>query len=158
MLRRLALTLSMTLTAGAVAMTMASQPAANRAEIDAFYGQWMGAAAKQGPAAYASFYLDDGMVLPPNERPAIGRAAIEEFQRRAQAESPYAVKPTGINVDEVRFLAADWAVYRSTLSGQRIAKAGGGATPFETKYFDVLRRNADGKWQVAYRMWSDSTK
>jgi hypothetical protein len=42
-----------------------------------------------------------------------------------------------------------------TLWGQRIAKEGGAATPFETKYFDVLVRTNE-EWKVAYRMWSDS--
>ena len=158
-IRRVAITVSLMLATSSVALTFASQPAAaNRGEIDAFYGAWMGTAAKEGPAAYATFYAEDGIMLPANERPLTGRAAIEAFQRRAQAENPYAVKPTGINVDEVRFLGSDWVVYRSTLSGQRVPKTGGEASAFETKYFDVLHRGADGKWQVAYRMWSDNTR
>jgi uncharacterized protein (TIGR02246 family) len=156
MIRRLALTLSLAVTSGAFAVTLATQPAGNRAEIDAFYGAWMGGAAQKGPAAYASFYAEDGMMLPPNERPVAGRSSIEAFQRRSQAESPYAVKPTGITVDEVRFLDNDWVVYRGTLSGMRVMKADNSSTPFETKYFDVLHRGAGGRWQVAYRMWSDN--
>lgn len=50
--------------------------------------------------------------------------------------------------------AADWVVYRSTLRGQRVPK-GGGPTPFETKYVDLLHRTATG-WEVAFRMWSDN--
>ena len=119
---------------------------------------WMGAAGQQGPAAYASYYAGDGMMLPANERPISGRIAIEEFQRQSQANNPYTVKPTGIRVDEVRFLDGDWVIYRSTLSGVRTMKADGAAAPFETKYFDVLHRAADGRWQVAYRMWSDNLK
>jgi uncharacterized protein (TIGR02246 family) len=158
MIRRLAIWLSVALALGAFATALASQPAGNRAEIDAFYTAWMGNAAQKGPAAYASFYADDGMMLPPNERPVAGRSAIEAFQRRSQSDSPYAVKPTGITVDEVRFLDTDWVVYRGTLSGTRVMKADGSSTPFETKYFDVLHRGADGRWQVAYRMWSDNGK
>ena len=156
MVRRFALTLSLALALCAFAVAFASQPAGNRAELDAFYMTWMGDAAKKGPAAYAAFYAEDGTMLPANERPIAGRAAIEAFQRRSQAESPYTVKPTGINVDEVRFLTSDWVVYRSTLSGVRTMKADGSGAPFETKYFDVLHRGADRRWQVAYRMWSDS--
>jgi uncharacterized protein (TIGR02246 family) len=158
MIRRFAITSSLVVAAGAVAAAFSSQPAGNRAEIDAFYGAWMGSAAQKGPAAYASFYTDDGMMLPPNERPVAGRSAIEAFQRKSQTDSPYAVKPAGIHVDEVRFLDNEWVVYRGTLSGTRIMKADGSSTPFETKYFDVLRRGADGKWQVAYRMWSDNLR
>jgi uncharacterized protein (TIGR02246 family) len=138
--------------------TSAGQTPANRAEIDAFYSAWLGTAAKQGPAAYASFYEADGMQLPPNERPVRGRAAIEAFQTRAQSESQYVVEPTGIQVDEVRFLEPTWVVYRGTLSGRRVPKAGGAPSAFETKYFDLLHKNAEGTWQVAYRMWSDNTR
>src|SRR5687768_2283363 len=158
MIRQRALMLGIVAGCGAFGAAMASQPAGSRAEIDKFYMAWMGGAAQKGPAAYAAFYAEEGMVLPPNERPAAGRGAIEEFQKRSQANSTYAVKPTGISVDEVRFLDGGWAVYRSTLSGVRIAKSDGASTPFETKYFDVLRRGADGQWQVAYRMWSDNTR
>lgn len=157
MTKPIAVTVSLVLTIGAAGAT-SNQPAGNKAEIDAFYGAWMGTAAKQGPAAYASFYETDGMMLPPDDRPVGGRTAIEAFQARSQAENPYTVKPTGIQVDEVRFLEPNWVVYRSTLSGQRVPKSGGQAAGFETKYFDMLHKGSDGRWQVAYRMWSDNTR
>jgi uncharacterized protein (TIGR02246 family) len=156
MTRQATTAVSLVLTFGAFAVSLASQPSGNRAEIDAFYGAWMGSAAQKGPAAYASFYAEDGMMLPPNNRPVAGRSAVEAFQRSSQASALYAVKPTGINVDEVRFLASDWVVYRGTLSGTRTMKADNSSRPFETKYFDVLHRGPDGRWQVAYRMWSDN--
>jgi uncharacterized protein (TIGR02246 family) len=157
MIKRISVATSFAVTLGAAAAS-SQPPAGTRAEIDAFYGAWMGAAVKQGPAAYASFYDTDGMMLPPNDRPLAGRAAIEAFQTRSQADSPYTVKPTGIQVDEVRFLEADWVVYRSTLSGLRIPKAGGEPGAFATKYFDVLHKGSDGRWQVAYRIWSDNMR
>ena len=57
----------------------------------------------------------------------------------------------------MRFLTPDWVTHRSTLKGERIPKAGGTGTPFETKYIDLLRRTAEGKWEVVYRMWSDNS-
>jgi ketosteroid isomerase-like protein len=69
---------------------------------------------------------------------------------------PYSVRPEGISVDEMRFLTATWVLYRSTLRGQRIPKSGGDPVAFETKYVDVLKRNETGRWEVAYRMWSDN--
>ena len=59
-------------------------------------------------------------------------------------------------VDEMRFLSPEWVVYRSTLRGQRVPKAGGDSIPFETKYLDLLRRTDTGSWEVACRMWSDN--
>lgn len=128
------------------------------ASLQAFYQEWMGAAAQQGPAAYASYYAVNGQILPPNAAPVVGREAIADWLERSQAETAYSVRPEGIHVDEVRFLDRNWAIYRSTLRGQRVPKAGGEPSPFETKYFDVLHRPDNGRWEVVYRMWSDNLR
>jgi uncharacterized protein (TIGR02246 family) len=140
----------------ALSTGVVAQVAGDKASVEAFYREWMGAAAQKGPAAYASYYAPEGQLLPPNEPPVVGRAAIEAWLQRAQREATYTTKPEGIAVDEIRFLDGGWAIYRSTLKGQRIPKAGGAPQPFETKYFDVLQRSPEGRWQVAYRMWSDN--
>jgi uncharacterized protein (TIGR02246 family) len=155
-MRAIACVLGAVVTAAALANAGRGQATGDRASIDAFYQEWMGTAARQGPDAYASFYAPDGQLLPPNDRPVTGRAAIAEWQRRAQAQAPYVVQPKGVVVDEVRFLDDRWVIYRGTLTGQRAPRAGGAPTPFETKYFDVLHRADDGRWQVVYRMWSDN--
>jgi ketosteroid isomerase-like protein len=134
---------------------LAAQSAADSASVTAFYNEWFGSA-RMGPERYASFYAPGGMILPPNAAPAIGREAIAEWQRAAQASAPYTVRPEGITVDEMRFLTPEWVLHRGTLRGQRIPKAGGDPAPFETKYVDLLHRVDGGRWEVAYRMWSDN--
>lgn len=135
-----------------------AQVTGDRAAIDAFYKEWMGAVVVKGPVAYASFYAPNGQVLPPNEPPVSGRDAIAEWFERTQREAVYIVKPEAIQMDEIRFLNPGWAVYRSTLRGQRVPKAGGDPAPFETKYFDLVQLNEEGRWQVVYRMWSDNRR
>jgi uncharacterized protein (TIGR02246 family) len=134
---------------------LAGQTSADTASVRAFFGEWFAAAA-QTPERYASFYAEDGRVLPPNKPPVAGRASIAEWLRHSQAEATYTVRPERISEDEIRFLGQDWVVYRGTLSGQRIPKAGGEAHQFATKYFDLLHRKPDGRWEVVYRMWSDN--
>jgi ketosteroid isomerase-like protein len=133
----------------------AGQTAADTASVQAFYREWFGSIA-QGPERYASFYAENGMVLPPGLPAAVGRPAIARWLQESQAGSPFTVRPEGITVDEIRFLSAEWVVYRTTLRGQRTPKSGGASTPFETKYVDLLNRTPAGGWQVAYRIWSDS--
>ena len=137
------------------AMPLRAQTSADSASITAFYREWFGAAA-QSPERYAEFYAADGVVLPPGLAPAIGRVAIAGWLRQAQSSAAYTTRPEGINVDEMRFVSADWVVYRTTLRGQRVPRAGGQPTPFETKYMDLLHRTASGRWEVTYRMWSDN--
>ena len=132
-----------------------AQTAADSASVQGFYREWFGSA-PQGFTAYAGFYAVDGMLLPPNAAPVRGRTAIAEWMTRTQAALTYNVRPEGIAVDEMRFLSSTLVAFRSTLRGQRVPKAGGDPAPFETKYFDVLQRSDNGRWQVAYRMWSDN--
>jgi ketosteroid isomerase-like protein len=139
----------------AAAGNLSAQTPADTASVLAFYAAWFGPA-QQEPVTYASFYAPDGVILPPNAPPLQGREAIAEWQRRARAEATYSVLPEGMRTDEIRFLGPNWVVYRGTLWGQRVPKAGGEPVPFETKYFDVLTRADGTEWKVAYRMWSDS--
>lgn len=139
----------------AAVLPASAQTAADSASVGAFYRQWFGSA-PQGFTVYASFYARDGYVLPPNSPPVVGRAAIANWFEQARAASPYTVRPEGIVVDELRFLSPSWVVYRSTLRGQRVPKAGGEAVPFETKYVDLLHRTDSGGWEVSLRMWSDN--
>ena len=132
-----------------------AQSAADSASVTAFYGRWFGSA-PQGMAAYASFYAPDGYLLPPAAAPVTGRAAIAAWMEQARSAAAYSTQPQGITVDEMRFLSPTVVVYRSTLRGQRVPKAGGAPVPIETKYFDLLRRTSAGDWEVLYRVWSDN--
>jgi len=143
-----------TATLGFAESNLHAQSAADSASVTAFYSRWFGSA-PQGFTAYASFYAADGYILPPGSPPVVGRAAIAAWFEQARASTPYTTQPHGITTDELRFLSPDWVVYRSTLRGQRVPKAGRDATPFETKYVDLLHRTAAG-CEVAFRMWSDN--
>jgi ketosteroid isomerase-like protein len=155
MKRRTLMAIGTILLNGAVTGASPAQSQADSASVTAFYGEWF-ASLRQGPERYASFYAADGMVLPPNAAPAKGRAAIAEWLVKAQAAMTYTVRPEGIAVDEMRFLSPSWVVYRSTLRGQRIPKAGGEPVAFETKYMDLLHRTDAGRWEVVYRIYSDN--
>jgi uncharacterized protein (TIGR02246 family) len=133
----------------------AAQSPADSASVTAFYGQWFGSMPK-GFEAYASFYAPDGYILPPGAPAAVGRQAIAAWFEASRASSTFTTKPSGISVDEMRFLSPEWVVYRSTLRGERVPKDGSTAVPFETKYVDLLHRKTDGEWEVAFRMWSDN--
>jgi ketosteroid isomerase-like protein len=131
------------------------QTAADSASVSTFYREWFGVA-RQSPEMYAGFYATDGMVLPPGLTPARGREAIAAWLRSTQASASFTMVPSGITVDEMRFLSPTLVVYRSTLQGRRVPQGGGTPTDFETKYLDVLRRSESGRWEVVYRMWSDN--
>jgi hypothetical protein len=98
---------------------------------------------------------DDRAARSPTRRPIQIEGRVSRAQVRRYS-SPPDPESEGISVDEIRFLGDGWVLYRSTLRGQRLPKAGGDPVPFATKYLDLLRRGEDGKWQVSYRMWNDN--
>lgn len=123
--------------------------------VRAFYKDWSKAAMERGPEGYASFFAEDAVLLPPDAAPVSGRAAIREWQERQQREATSRAVPEGISEDELQ-VGGNWVIYRSTLKGKRVPKAGGEGEPFETKSFDVLRKKTDGSWEFARRMWSSN--
>lgn len=123
--------------------------------VRAFYKDWSKATMERGPEGYASYFAEDAVLLPPEAAPVSGRAAIREWQERQQGEATTRTVPEGISEDELQ-VGGNWVIYRSTLKGKRVPKAGGEGQPFETKYFDVLRKKTDGSWEFARRMWSSN--
>jgi uncharacterized protein (TIGR02246 family) len=121
--------------------------------VSRFYREWS-SAIQHGAAAYASFFATDGTLLPSDEPPVVGRAAIEAWFNR-QASVPYRVQPESVNQDEIR-IVGETAIVRTTLRGKRVAKADGRESVFEAKYLDVLRRTAAGRWEFVSRMWNSN--
>jgi len=124
-------------------------------DVRAFYRDFRQAGALRGAEGYASFFAEDAVLLPPNALPLSGRAAIREWRSRADAGD--GGTPPSIEEDELQMSGA-FVIYRSTLKGQSVAKAGAAPEPFETKYFDVLRRKPDGGFEIVRRMWSSSLR
>lgn len=123
-------------------------------EVKAFYRDWSQAARERGAEGYASFFAEDAVLLPPNGAPVSGRAAIRAW-REGQQQAPYATLPDSVSEDELT-LSGGFVLYRSTLKGRRVPKAGGEGEPFESKYFDVLRRKPEGGYEFTRRMWSSN--
>ena len=126
-------------------------------DVRSCYRDFRKAGALQGAEGYASFFAEDAVLLPPNGLPLNGRAAIRQWQERSRAEAGDAGAPPSIEEDEHQMSGA-FVIYRSTLKGQRAAKAGAAPAPFETKYFDMLRRKPDGGYEIVRRMWSSNLR
>ena len=55
--------------------------------VRAFYSDWSQATATRGAEAYASYFAEDAVLLPPDAAPVSGRGAIREWQEREQKEA-----------------------------------------------------------------------
>ena len=108
-------------------------------DVRTFYKDFRLTSAKGGEA-YASYFAEDAVLLPPNAAPMTGRAAIREWQQRVANEP---IDGPGATEDELQ-MSGSFVVYRSTFKG--------------TKCFDLLRRKPDGGYEIVRRMWSSNLR
>jgi uncharacterized protein (TIGR02246 family) len=134
----------------------AQKPSAANAEdeaINALYREWSQAIVTRGAEGYASYFVPDGAVLPPNEPAAEGRQAIREWIQKSLDKTT--VKDPRLSFGELR-VKDGWATRRFTMTGERVTKEGGAAVKFNNKYLDVLQKQADGTWRFVYRIYNSN--
>jgi len=108
-------------------------------DVRTFYKDFRLAAAK-GAEAYASYFAEDAVLLPPNASPLSGRPAIRQWRDGSPKETGEAADA----VEDELSMSGAFVIYRSTLKG--------------TKFFDVLRRKPDGGYEITRRMWSSNLR
>ena len=102
---------------------------------------------------YAALFTADGVIMQPGAPPAVGREAIEAWAR-AQL-SGWVVDLAGLDLEPVeRSGVLAWRRY--TGHGHYRATTDGRAVPFDQKYVDGMRREADGNWRFALHMLSSN--
>jgi uncharacterized protein (TIGR02246 family) len=94
-------------------------------------------------------YAPDAMLLPPNEPPVQGHAAIRpRYEGLFAAYRPEIVA----RVDEVCVSGA-LAFVRGHNGGRLVSRSGGADRALDDAYLMMLRRGADGRWRISHLMW-----
>jgi len=99
-----------------------------------------------------SFYHEDAVLMPPNEVPVSGWAAI-----RPRYESLFATFQPRIEgrVNEV-CVNQTLAFVRGHNGGELIPVKGGERRQLDDSYLMLLRRRHDGKWRISHLIWHRS--
>ena len=126
---------------------------AEAAAINALYGEWSQAMATRGAEGYASFFVADGSVLPPDGPAIEGRDAIRKWIQKVLDD--FSVKEPRLSWGPLQ-VSGNLAVRRFTLAGLRVPRKGGDPVRFNNKYMDVLQKQADGSWRFVCRMWNSN--
>lgn len=113
--------------------------AAIRAESDSFVAN----ARSRRDSASASAYTESAIVMPPNEGPVEGRAAIRAWFEHFPAMSEFTLSP--VDMDG----RGDLAYVRGTYALTLAAASGHPPLPDHGKYLEIRRRQADGRWLIA---------
>jgi uncharacterized protein (TIGR02246 family) len=135
--------------------TEQSVPDSGETDVDAIRQAdlaWVEAQAADGLEGTMSFYLDDGIMLPPNMPMAIGKPAIREASAALGIGAPgSSVTWQPIKIEVARSGELAYAI--GTFEGYFIDDAGNQA-PTEGKYVEIWKKQPDGTWMVAADMFS----
>lgn len=93
---------------------------------------------------WLSLWTEDGVQLPPDEGPVVGKERIRVRNRSVLERFTFDMAITNEEVGA----AGDWAyargIYRATLT----PKQGGVPVLIDGKYMSILRRQSDGSWKI----------
>jgi uncharacterized protein (TIGR02246 family) len=115
----------------------------------------MAASKARDLATLLSLCSDDCVMLPPGEEPIVGKRAIRtSLERDLEQERDYRITEYVHNFEEVKVLGA-WAFEWGTFSAAAEPVAGGPPIRSSGKILRILKRQADGTWQVARSIWNN---
>jgi len=101
--------------------------------------------------AVISHYSDDAVLLPPNDKPVTGKAAVraryEEGFRHFRFDIAYTSDETEI--------FGDWAFIRGTIRGRTIPRDETPGRTLNEKYVMILHREKSG-WKISRLIWNGS--
>ena len=142
-----------TLGAASEAAAPAELSAEDEAAVRAVDESWAKAATAGDANAVNALYTADATVLPPGAAGVQGDAAKEFFNgffNSMAVQVELSTKAVGGRGD----LAYATGTYRMTLT---LKKPGSKPLPTdEGKYLEVLKKQPDGSWKIAYDIWNSS--
>ena len=102
---------------------------------------------------FAGFFTDDGIWMPPNMAPLVGKEAWWSFVQDWWDQS--VVEQMNVSHEEI-VVVGDWAYERHNETQLVIPKAGGEPSQHYFKGVWILQRQDDGSWKIARYIWNFS--
>ena len=94
--------------------------------------------------AWLSLWTENGVQMPPNEPPIIGKDQIQKKNEVAFDQFTFEMEITN---EEIR-VAGDWAFSRGTYTATFSPKNGDQPVPVDGKFMTILERQPDGSWKI----------
>ncbi len=118
--------------------------------LNALVGGFIDAVNRGDADAVAELYAADGVRMPPDGPPVVGRESIR--QDLAQSFEANAVE-LQTQVDETRF-SGELAYVRGTFAMTVTARDGSASSEVEGNWVRLMRREPDGFWLIARELWN----
>ena len=95
-------------------------------------------------SAWLSLWTEDGVQMPPNEPPVIGKDQIQKANKAAFDQFTFEMEITNKEIQ----VAGDWAFSRGTYTATLSPKNGDQPVPIDGKFMTILERQPDGGWKI----------
>ena len=152
-LKRMSKLLSLTIMFLVVLPVFAQNNEANiKAAVEDRYKEWLAAANKKDAMALTNLYDEDAVLMPKEEEPVLGKAAIGEYYKKLVAD-PHFV-PFTLTVNWNSFHVVDnVAIATSVFDGD--VTRNGKQIHFRGKNLLVWKKQTDGSWKIFRYMYDE---
>jgi len=125
--------------------------AADEAAVRKADADWVKAAQSKKVEDWVAFYTEDAVVLPPNEKTAVGKDAIRKpvADMLALPGLAFSWEPTKVEVAKSGDLAYLYGTYKMTATGPD-----GKPMNDNGKMVEIWKKQADGNWKCVVDTWS----
>jgi ketosteroid isomerase-like protein len=103
--------------------------------------------------ALIALYAEEGVLMPPDTRSVVGKAAVREAYVAGSKVFALHVK---CNMAEVVQMAPDWSFVRTNSAGAMKINATGMTSDEANQELFILRKNAGGEWKIARYSFSST--
>jgi uncharacterized protein (TIGR02246 family) len=124
----------------------ATETASEKTEIMSLLSSYEAALKAANAAAAMRLYAEDGVFMPPNNRSAVGAAAVRQAYDAVFKAIKLDLKFT---VAEVVQVAPDWAFARTSSAGTVTINATGAKSAEANQELFIFKKGADGAWKIA---------
>jgi uncharacterized protein (TIGR02246 family) len=116
------------------------------------YKEWLAAANKKDAAALTNLYDEKAVLMPKEEEPVIGKAAIGEYYRKLVADPHFVPFTLTLNWNSFH-VVGDIAIATSVFEGD--VTRNGKQSHFRGKNLLVWKKQADGSWKIFRYMFDE---
>ena len=123
-----------------------------KATVEDRYKEWLDAANKKDAEAFANLYDENAVLMPKEEEPVLGKAAIGEYYKQLVADPHFVPFTLTLNWNSFH-VVGDIAIATSVFEGDvtRNEKQ----THFRGKNLLVWRKQKDSSWKIFRYMYDE---
>lgn len=132
-----------------------SRPAAAlRAGVDSAADRLLAALRADSPDSLVALVADDVVIMPPNEPPLKGKAAVRTWYDQFVGQ----MRTSSLTItDREVLIGGDYATEVAGFEWTLAPVAGGPPVVDRGSYMQLWHREADGRWKFSREVWNSST-